>query len=223
MLTATTQAGAIYSWSPGGASTQDITVSSSGKYTVAVTYPSTGCSSTDSVFAVAYPTIVTTALNDTSISLGSSITLGGGGGVSYSWKPGNGLSNPNIANPVATPIGTTTYVVTITDANNCVSTDSLTITVTDDYKLKIPNLITPNGDGHNDVWIIKNIEKYPNTEVMVVNVEGNEVYSSSDYDNSWNGSNKNGKPLPDGTYYYFIKFQNSEKLYKGAITVLHDM
>jgi len=223
-LSAVAVSGASYSWSPGGATTQDITVDSSGKYTLTVTNPLTGCANSDSVIASAYPIIATNSLNDTSISLGSSITLSGGGGISYSWSPGEGLNNPNIANPVATPVATTTYYVTITDVNNCVSTDSLTVTVTDDYKLKIPNLITPNGDGFNDIWIIKNIEKYPNTELIVVNVEGKEVYQSADYDNTWNGSNmSSGKPLPDGTYYYFIKFESSEKLYKGAITILNDI
>ena len=222
-LSAVAVSGATYSWSPGGANTQNITVDTSGEYTLTVTDPLTGCANSDSVFAAAYPTIVTNTLNDTSISLGSSITLSGGGGISYAWSPGIGLSNPNIANPVATPVSTTTYYVTITDVNNCISVDSLTVTVTDDYKLKIPNLITPNGDGFNDFWIIKNIEKYPNTELMVVNVEGKEVFQSAAYDNSWDGSNiNNGKPLPDGTYYYFIKFQSSEKLYKGPITILND-
>ena len=45
--------------------------------------------------------------------------MGATGGVTYVWTPEAGLDNPNVANPMATPDFTTTYVVTITDANGC--------------------------------------------------------------------------------------------------------
>ncbi len=53
------------------------------------------------------------------------------GGYSYSWAPATGLSNPNIANPVATPNATTTYTVTVTENGSCTApqTSALTVTV----------------------------------------------------------------------------------------------
>lgn len=53
------------------------------------------------------------------------------GGYSYSWAPAAGLSNPNIANPVATPNATTTYTVTVTENGSCTApqTSALTVTV----------------------------------------------------------------------------------------------
>jgi gliding motility-associated-like protein len=82
--------------------------------------------------------------------------------------------------------------------------------------------MTPNGDGYNDYWIIQNVENYPNTKVVVVDREGQEIYKSDSYNNEWDGSNSSGKALPDATYYYIVKFANSDKVYKGAITVLKE-
>jgi gliding motility-associated-like protein len=53
-----------------------------------------------------------------------------------------------------------------------------------------------------------------------MNREGEIVYESDSYDNSWGGTYK-GKLLPDATYYYVLKFADSDKVYKGAVTILH--
>ncbi|MCL9805715.1 hypothetical protein NAT51_09285, partial [Flavobacterium amniphilum] len=58
-----------------------------------------------------------------------SIILTATGGVSYSWNPIAGLSDPNISNPTATPTNTTTYTVTVTGANGCTATATATVTV----------------------------------------------------------------------------------------------
>ncbi len=60
-----------------------------------------------------------------------SVTLNGSGGVLYSWSPSNGLDDPNIANPVASPTNTTTYTLTITGGNGCIETEDITVTVDD--------------------------------------------------------------------------------------------
>lgn len=66
---------------------------------------------------------------DVSICDGASTTLSGSGGTSYSWSPAAGLSDPNIANPVASPSATTTYTLTAIDANGCQGTDDVVVTV----------------------------------------------------------------------------------------------
>lgn len=60
-----------------------------------------------------------------------SVTLNGSGGVLYSWSPSNGLDDPSIANPVASPTNTTTYTLTITGGNGCTETEDITVTVDD--------------------------------------------------------------------------------------------
>ncbi len=214
-----------YTWNT-GETTQTITVDSNGVYSVIAIDPVSGCLSSDSVTVkVLSAPAVTNMLSDTSISLGTGITLnnlGGGSGVSYSWSPAADLNNPNVASPIATPKESTIYTLTITDANGCTTTDSMTVTVNSDFNIKIPNLITPNGDGQNDSWIIKFIENYHNTAVIIVNVEGKVVYQSSDYQNDWKGTNMSSKQLPDATYYYFITNPSFDRVYKGAITVIKD-
>ncbi|RYE16199.1 MAG: T9SS type A sorting domain-containing protein [Sphingobacteriales bacterium] len=60
---------------------------------------------------------------------GAGAQLNGTGGDIYFWSPPVGLSNPNIANPVANPNNTTEYVFTVTNANNCISRDTIVVTV----------------------------------------------------------------------------------------------
>ncbi len=66
-------------------------------------------------------------------------------------------------------------------------------------------ILTPNGDGINDTWIILNIERFPQAKVRVFNRWGNEVFSDQGYNNNWGGnSDSDGKTLPAGSYYYQI-------------------
>ncbi len=67
--------------------------------------------------------------------------------------------------------------------------------------LNIPNAISPNGDNVNDKWIIENINLYKENEVKVFNQWNSEVFSQKTYANNWDGAG-----LPDGTYYYIIKY-----------------
>ncbi len=89
----------------------------------------------DTVLVIIKPIPVVDAGADTSICLGESVVIGGGptasggtGVFTYAWTPTTGLDDATIANPTATPTDTTTYVVTVTDADGCVVKDSLTVT-----------------------------------------------------------------------------------------------
>jgi gliding motility-associated-like protein len=66
---------------------------------------------------------------DTMICIGQSITIIASGGTSYSWSPAGTLNNSNIANPIASPLITTIYNVSITDFNNCVYDTIITVSV----------------------------------------------------------------------------------------------
>lgn len=210
-----------YMWSTSD-TTQSITVMTSGTYVVIVTDTVTGCfaSGIEVVNVLSSPVVF--AGNDTTVSLGSTVTLNAIGAdvISWSWFPNTGLNNPNVPNPDASPIVTTTYLLTGTDANGCTDIDSMVVTVIVDFNVTISNLMTPNEDGYNDRWVIQNVENYPNSKVVVVNREGQTVYSSDSYDNNFDGKNTYGKTLPDGTYYYVVQFEGSDKVYKGAITIL---
>ncbi len=90
-------------------------------------------------------------------------------------------------------------------------------------QIYLPTAFTPNGDGLNDSWIIKNIENYNACIVQVYNRWGNKIFYSKGYNIPWNGT-FNGLPLSPGAYYYFINLNssngNSSNLLSGSITIV---
>lgn len=90
------------------------------------------------------------------------------------------------------------------------------------YKdIEANNMITPNGDGKNDVWIVKNILQYPNNELKIFDREGRVVYSKIGYDNTWDGT-FNGNPLPEDTYYYILYIDSGKSKKTGFITIVKE-
>jgi len=86
-------------------------------------------------------------------------------------------------------------------------------------ELSATNLISPNGDGKNDTWVIRNIEKYPNNIVRVFDRLGRLVYSASNYNNAWDGIYQ-GALLPEDTYYYIIELPNGGGQKRGYISIV---
>ena len=87
--------------------------------------------------------------------------------------------------------------------------------------LFIPNVLTPNGDGFNDSWEIRNISLFPKNSVRILNRWGDQVYSTNNYTNNWDGSYGNGL-LPAGTYYYILDLGGSWGVFKGDVTILRE-
>jgi gliding motility-associated-like protein len=69
-----------------------------------------------------------------------------------------------------------------------------------DSPLLIPNVISPNNDGVNDLFEIDNLQE--NTELIILNRWGNVVFSTTNYQNNWDGKDTFGKELADGVYTY---------------------
>ncbi len=119
-------------------------------YQVTVTYPwGTICPNTDEITVVRIQNFAN-AGGDATICDQATVQLNGSGGIAYSWFPTQGLSNPDIANPVATPSQTTTYTLTVLDENDCVSTDDMTITV-QECDEGGPIYVNPNGTPFGDM------------------------------------------------------------------------
>ncbi len=91
-----------------------------------------------------------------------------------------------------------TYIAKITGCQTYLDSFIVSFTHCD---IKIPNAITPNGDGVNDVFYITNIENYPNTQLFIYSNDGNLIYHNKNYQNDWDASN-----TPPGTYFYKIIF-----------------
>ena len=207
-----------YSWNHGEIA-NTVFVDSSYNYVLTVTDITNLCTSQDSITIVVFDLPLADAGLDTTVALGFTTVLTGSGGIFYSWTPAADLDNANAQFPIATPTGTTTYVVMVTDINNCTAMDSVVISLTGEEILNVRNIITPNGDGFNDVWHIENILNFPNNNVSVFNRYGQKVYESSGYVNDWGGT-YNGDLLPDGSYYYVVELTDSGKVFKGAINIV---
>ncbi|MFM8494534.1 MAG: gliding motility-associated C-terminal domain-containing protein, partial [Bacteroidota bacterium] len=76
------------------------------------------------------------------------------------------------------------------------------------------NVITPNGDGANDNFTIKDIEYFPGTKVAIFDRWNQLVFSSEDYRNDWSPSN-----LPAGNYYYTVRVIDKDPVY-GPLQII---
>ena len=126
---------------------------------------------------------------------------GANGAYTFSWS--NGATTQNIDN-----LTTGLYTVTITDVEGCIMISQINVEVDCNEEpcnpatIIIPNVITPNNDGFNDLWVISNDCGFEN-EIWIFNRWGDQVYYASPYMNDWHGKYLDtDKDLPDGTYYY---------------------
>ncbi|MFT2008991.1 gliding motility-associated C-terminal domain-containing protein [Pontibacter sp. 13R65] len=154
---------------------------------------------------------------DISIIAGKTTKLQASGGGSYSWYPQHGLSDSFVANPVAKPQQTTHYTVTVVTPEGCTFSDDVTVTVLPG--LRIPNAITPNGDGVNEGWYIENIELYPNCQVQIFTRWGAKIFESKGYTRPWDGTFQ-GKALPVSAYYYIIELKDHNEKFSGNISII---
>jgi gliding motility-associated-like protein len=141
----------------------------------------------------------------------------GGDKVHYFWTPTTFLNNPTSLTPVASPPEDITYTLHVVSNTICgEATSDVFIRV---YQLlKIPNTFTPNGDGINDKWDIKNLETYPDAYITVFNRNGQLVFHSKGAYSPWNGT-YTGAPLPVGTYYYVIALEDDLPKQSGWVFI----
>jgi len=104
------------------------------------------------------------------------------------------------------------YSLNLIPDNGCETSFSFTVTEVD--CTAIPKGISPNGDGMNDNF---NLAHMNIQNMAIFNRYGLEVYSLNNYVSEWHGQSKDGKELPDGTYYYFI--ENAMKTYTGWVYI----
>lgn len=112
-----------------------------------------------------------------------------------------------------------TYFVSSNDGSGCNVRDTVTITETSD-KDYVYNAFSPNGDGSNDFWKIKNIDAYEKVDVKVFDKRGALVLDEANYQNNWEGD-FNGNKLPEGVYYYHVVLNgDTENTLRGTLTIL---
>lgn len=205
--------GDIYQWYPLDLSLEkgDTTISvaplTSTTYKVVAT--SAECGFRDTAYAtvnISSPASINISKSNDVDCILSTATLKAEGGRSYHWSPANTLSDATAASPVASPLQTTTYYVSVTNAGGCVSTDSVTVyvfkaSVENGYKL--PTAFTPNNDGNNDLFGLRTWGPLTSLQFNIYNREGTLVFHTNNSSDSWDGTYK-GVRQPTGSYIYQI-------------------
>ncbi len=163
---------------------------------------------------------VADAGEDHEIINGDEITIGGehqNTSTFYKWFPATWINNSSTPNPIVAPWETTTYILEAIGQNGCSAFDSVIVKVS--YDLVIPNTFTPNNDGTNDTWHIRNIEFHRGSKVEIFNRWGSKLYEGVGYQNDWDGT-YNGRNLPVDTYFYVIQLNDDQKPLKGPLTII---
>lgn len=113
------------------------------------------------------------------------------------------------------PFGKNMFYWTVSSGSCPKLTDSVLILVDD---IKRYTGFSPNGDKSNEYFVIDGATNSKVRKLHVFNRWGAEVYSSDDYNNDWNGTAKNGQPLPEDTYYYIFEADDN-RIYKGFFVI----
>jgi gliding motility-associated-like protein len=159
----------------------------------------------------------------TDILFANNSSLVGGWVNNFIWNFGDGtssaLTTPYHQFPAA---GTYNVVLTAISDKGCVDSLSKTLVVDIGQNFLISNVMTTNDNGQNDTWYVEGLSQFTETEVTIVNRYGSEVYHAKPYLNDWDGTYE-GKKLPDGTYFYVLKYTDSgvANTVKGALTIMH--
>ncbi|MCQ2234301.1 MAG: T9SS type B sorting domain-containing protein [Paludibacteraceae bacterium] len=112
----------------------------------------------------------------------------------------------------------TQYTIQVRDAKGCQSDTTFT---TSTYDIKVPSIITPDGDGDNDYFAVENLDKYPDAVVRIYDRWGKKIveYDGGAGYEGWDGT-YNGKPMPSTDYWYDIWVEELRKSFTGHFTLL---
>ncbi len=158
---------------------------------------------------------------DTAMYWGSSYQLNAGGGVTYSWSPALGLDSATSPNPIASPLETTVYVVTISDGFGCFTTRQVVVTILHNNDFFVPTAFSPNGDGRNDYLFLRGNNLY-GIRFTIYDRWGEKVFETTNQSVGWDGTYK-GKDLNPGvfTYVFTINFDDESSVSKtGSVTLI---
>ncbi len=220
-ISATSQSALTYNWTPNVSTTSSAQNLSIGTYTVTLTNED-GCQ-VDTNSTLIQPNPLQINLIGSQISecgeANGFINVQGSGGfgnLTYNWN--NAQTGASLEG-----IDAGTYILTLSDANQCNLTDTFSIECLPLIDVVAPQFLSPNGDNLNDIWLLQNTAQYPELEVKIFNRWGSLVYEAQPYLNDWNGWSEKGSPegpLPAATYFYYIDtHKKSQEPLKGYIEI----
>ncbi len=165
-----------------------------------------------------------TGFSDCSGSNGSvtAIVSGGNGLYNYNWL---NIEVQDLNQDVVTGLCPGPYYLQVTDSNGCESLSGTVVGEVEDRRFPCLDqrvVITPDGNGSNDNFIIFCIGDLPDNNLQIFNRWGQLVFETDNYDNSWEGTSFNGDPLPEGPYYFVLEYQSPDGLIqtKGSLTIV---
>ncbi len=227
-VTLTAAGASSYTWSPTTSPVAGSVVSATPGPAGTVSYSVTGIDSNQcqsifilNIFVNDLPAV--NAGSDATINSGQSIVLNGTGGPNYHWEPANSLDNASVQNPLASPLETTTYTLTVIEPNGCDSFDLVIITVEEVCDTPfVPNSFSPNNDGQNDLLHVESGEGCAEVySFTIFDRWGYKVFESIDPEANWNGL-INNKEAEQGVFAYILSATIKGKEYhlQGNITLL---
>ncbi len=181
------------------------------------------CTDADTVVVTVLPLPIADAGADRTVYVQGTTVLGGDPagppGSTYTWQPDSLLIDGGQPNPTATVATTTWFHVAVTAPNGCTATDSVLVTVVPE--VKVPSGFSPNGDGHNDDWVLDFATLFPQLEVRVFSRWGEPLFHSIGYAVPWDGK-YDGNLVPMGTYYYVVDLHDDRfpEALTGPLTVI---
>lgn len=205
-----------YVWTPSsgivtGGNTLNPVVNGAGTYTLTVTNETTGCINKDEAEVVKDPVPVAAFTAD--VVKGESpltvvFTNNSTGANTYFWvlddQHQSTDKNPNYTFTVAPKIYHVLLVAS--DSNKCPDSVMVEINVMEKFMVEIPNVFTPNGDGHNDIFSI-NTTGIAEMSGEIYDRWGMKLYSWEQKNGGWDGRSPTGSMAPDGTYFYILKIK----------------
>jgi len=181
-----------------------------------------GCSSDTASSTLAITKATAFAGNDTIILQNVPFQLSGSGGVIYHWDPPAGLSNPDIANPVATLQDDMTYELTVETQEGCIAKDTIHLEVFKGSAIYVPTGFTPNSDGRNDLLKPRYIGIRKLYYFVIYNRWGQKVFETNNLQQGWDGR-IGGKEMGTDSFVWMIKAEDYVgKMYelKGTTTLI---
>ncbi|MCK5138029.1 MAG: gliding motility-associated C-terminal domain-containing protein [Bacteroidales bacterium] len=167
----------------------------------------------------------TVVLNETYNTSDLPITLQASESSSYSWTPNTGLSCYDCRSPEVNSNISRTYTCNLlSSTSGCPAVELFILQFEDDPvppgDFKIPNVFTPNGDEVNDNFVIEGLPPY--SSLIIFNRSGKELYRSEEYNNEWDGTDKDNNPLPSDTYWYVLVTPGLSGKHKGYVYLKRD-
>lgn len=207
----------------------ELTAAAPGSYTLHVS-DQYGCANTAGPFVVGSTSNVQSAFTADPLTgdspLSVNFTNQSTNAVNYIWYFGNDDSS-TVIDP--------TYLITSTGGNyqvclvafnsfSCTDTSCVTVEITETSSFIVPNVFTPNGDGVNDVFIIKGVA-LETLEAEIYNRWGEKIFEWHGANGGWDGRMATGAMASDGTYYFIVKAKGKDDIEyfeKGSFTLIRD-